>query len=151
MTATAHAVIGTVIAASIPNPIIAIPLALASHLVADLFPHWDPGTNRQNKSKQRFFFEGFLDVAFSLIITFLLVFFLFPQTNLIYAYIIVFAAQFFDWATAPYLFFKIENPPIFKWFYTFQKKYFDNKLDKPWGIIGQVAALVALVLLVLYI
>jgi len=151
MTATGHAVIGTVIAASISNPVVAIPLALFSHLVADLFPHWDPGTNRSKKSKERFLAEGFLDVLLSLIITFLLVVFLFQETDLVYAYVIVFFAQFFDWATAPYLFFKIEKPGVFKWFYEFQKKYFDNKLDKPWGIIGQVIALVALVLFVLIV
>jgi len=150
MTATGHAVIGTVIAATVVNPLIAIPLALASHIVADLFPHWDPGTNRTKKSHSEFFSGAAIDVASSFIITFLLVIFLFPETNLIYAYIIVFAAQFFDWASAPFIFFKIKNPPIFEWFYWFQKK-FDNRMDKPWGIIGQVAVLVGLVLVVLLI
>ena len=69
---------------------------------------------------------------------------LFPQTNLLYAYLIVFASQFFDWASAPYVFFKIEKPTIFCSFYKLQKK-FDNRLDKPWGVIGQVAFLFGLV------
>lgn len=146
MTATGHAVIGTVIASQIGDPVLAIPIALISHLAADLFPHWDPGTNRHQKSKERFLTEGFIDVVASLIITLLLVIFIFPQTDLIYAYMVVFFAQFFDWATAPYLFFKIEKPGIFKNFYNFQKNYFDNKLDKPWGIIGQVAVVTFLVL-----
>lgn len=77
---------------------------------------------------------------------FLLVTFIFPQTNLIYAFIIVIAAQGFDWASAPYGFLGIKNPPVFYWFYKLQKK-FDNRLDKPWGIIGQVAVLIALVLI----
>lgn len=145
MTATGHAVIGVVIAATIPNPIIAIPLAVGSHVLADLFPHWDPGTNRHKKSKERFFLEGAADVFFSLAITLFLVIFLFPETNLLYAYVIVFASQFFDWVTAPYLFFKIEKPGMFKWFYEFQKKYFDTKLDKPWGVAGQIAILVILI------
>ena len=145
MTATGHAVIGTVIAASIPNPFIAIPIAVVSHIVADLFPHWDPGTNRTKKSHREFLSGGVIDVLASFIITFLLVIFIFPQTNLFYAYIIVFAAQFFDWASAPFLFFKIENPPIFEWFYKFQKT-FDNRLDKPWGVIGQVIILIGLVI-----
>ena len=145
MTATGHAVIGVVIAATFPNPVVAIPLALGSHILADLFPHWDPGTNRKDKTKERFFMEGAADVFLSLAITFFLVVYLFPSTNLLYAYVIVFAAQFFDWITSPYLFFKIEKPGIFKWFYDFQKKYFDTKLDKPWGVIGQVGILVLLV------
>lgn len=145
MTATGHAVIGTVIAASIANPIFAIPVAVASHIVADLFPHWDPGTNRTKKSHSEFFSGAFFDVLTSIAITFLLVIFIFPQTNLLYAYAIVFFAQFFDWASAPYVFFKIKNPSIFKWFYRFQKN-FDNRLDKPWGIIGQVVILLGLVI-----
>jgi hypothetical protein len=51
-------------------------------------------------------------------------------------------AQLFDWLTAPYYFFKIK---IFKPFYKLQVM-FDNKLDKPWGIIGQVAIVTFLVL-----
>lgn len=146
MTSTGHAVIGVVIAAVFPNPLIAIPLALASHAAADAFPHWDAGTNRDKKSSIRFRNEAIADTLFSFVLTFILITFLFPQTDLLYAYIIVFAAQFFDWASAPYIFFNIKKPPIFIWFYNFQKK-FDNRLDKPWGIIGQVAALVLLVLI----
>ncbi len=146
MTATGHAVIGVVIAAVVPNPVIAIPLALGSHILADMFPHWDTGTNRKEKTKQRFLWESFADCALSVILTYVLVTFLFPQTDLLYAYTIVFAAQFFDWASAPYVFFKIKNPPTFEWFYRFQKK-FDDRLDKPWGIIGQVGILVLLVLI----
>ena len=144
MTATGHAVIGTVIAATISNPAVAIPLAVASHVAADLFPHWDPGTNRDKKSYNRFFSEGFLDVALSFIITFVLVVFIFPDTNLIYAYIIVLFAQSFDWISAPYVFFKIKKPPFFYLTYRLQKT-FDNRLDKPWGVIGQVAVLFGLI------
>ncbi len=145
MTATGHAVIGTLIAAKLGNPALAIPLAVASHVAADLFPHWDPGTNRDKKTHDRFTWEAVADVLSSVAITFLLIVFVFPQTNLLYAYLIVFAAQFLDWASAPYVFFKIKKPSIFYWIYRFQKT-FDNRLDKPWGIIGQVGFLVGLIL-----
>lgn len=52
MTATGHAVIGTVIAATISNPFVAIPLAFVSHLAADSFPHWDSGTHEKEKTKK---------------------------------------------------------------------------------------------------
>lgn len=146
MTATGHAVIGVAIAAVIPNPIIAIPVAIASHVAADLFPHWDAGTNRKDKSKDRFMGEAIADVLLSIIITFLLVVYIFPQTNLLYAYVIVFASQFLDWAMAPYLFFHITKPSIFEKVYRFQKKT-NNRLDKPWGVIGQVAVLVLIVVI----
>lgn len=144
MTATGHAIIGTIIAAKIGNPALAIPIAIASHVAADLFPHWDTGTNKKLKSKSDFFIQSVADLTLSYVAMLLLVVFIFPQTNLIYAFIIVIASQGFDWASAPYSFWGIKNPPIFYWFYRLQKK-FDNKLDKPWGIIGQVAVLILLI------
>ena len=131
MTATGHAVIGTVIAATVANPVLAIPLAVMSHVAADLFPHWDPGTNRNKKTKDRFIAEAVLDVLISYTITFLLIFFVFPETNLLYAFIVVLASQGLDWASAPYVFFNIKKPSFFYWVYRLQKT-FDNRLDKPW-------------------
>lgn len=145
MTATGHAVIGALIAAKVGNPALAIPLAILSHVAADAFPHWDPGTNRDKKSHDRFILEGFADVGLSILSTIGIVL-LFPGTDLIYAAIVVIAAQGFDWMSMPYLFFKIKNPPIFYYTYKLQKT-FDNRLDKPWGIIGQIAVLVTLVVL----
>ncbi len=40
MTATNHTLTGALIAANFPKPLIAIPLALASHLVLDALPHF---------------------------------------------------------------------------------------------------------------
>jgi hypothetical protein len=54
-------------------------------------------------------------------------------------------AQGFDWAWAPYYFFKIKLPP-FTWSYRVGE-IFNNKLDKPWGIINQIAVLVILVII----
>ncbi|EKD86817.1 MAG: hypothetical protein ACD_37C00136G0002 [uncultured bacterium] len=145
MTATGHAVIGTVIAAKIGNPALAIPLALASHVAADFFPHWDTGFERYKKSENIFIRNSVVDVIMSFTLSFLLVYFLFPQTSYAYAFIMVIAAQFFDWATAPYLFLKWNFPP-FTWAYRFQM-LFDRPMAKPWGVIGQVAVLAALVFL----
>ena len=41
MTATSHTLIGATIGLAIHNPLIAIPVAFASHLVADAIPHFD--------------------------------------------------------------------------------------------------------------
>jgi len=46
-----HVAVGAAIATKIPNPIIAIPLALASHLVLDRIPHWHPHTYTEIKKK----------------------------------------------------------------------------------------------------
>ncbi|MEK7573480.1 MAG: hypothetical protein AAB531_03575 [Patescibacteria group bacterium] len=142
MTATGHAIIGTVIAAKIGNPALAIPLALASHVAADLFPHWDEGTNG-NKTKQTIVLQAVFDVLFGFAISYLIIIVLFPQTSLIYVFIIIIVAQAFDWLTAPYYMFGIRQ---FKIFYKFQKM-FDNELKAPWGIINQVVILTLLVIL----
>lgn len=138
MTATSHAVIGTIIAAKVGNPALAIPLALASHVLADLFPHWDTGTNKNRVSHQTVFINSFFDVLISFVLTYLMGTFLFPTTNLWYIYFIVLISQSPDWIMAPYYFFKIKD---FKWMYDLQKK-FDNTLEAPWGIINQVGVLI---------
>ena len=72
MTATAHALIGASIASRFTNPIIGIPLAIASHFLADLVPHWDAGTNHRKKSILRFKVEAALDVTLGFALAFLL-------------------------------------------------------------------------------
>lgn len=146
MTATGHAVIGTIIAVKIGNPALAIPLALVSHLAADLFPHWDTATNMDKKGKKRVIIDTIFDIALGFIISYAIVFLWFPKTDLTYVFIMILASQFFDWLMAPYYLFGI-NLPFSKWAHEFQKNNFDNKLDKPWGIILPALAVAFLVLL----
>lgn len=137
MTATGHALIGTVIAAKIGNPALAVPIALASHFVADAFPHWDTGYHRKQNGKRKFFIQSIIDVLAGFVLSFALISVFFPQTNLIYAFFIILVAQSPDWLTAPYLFFDMKFAP-FCWFYRFQK-IFDRSIGMPWGVIDQVA------------
>ncbi len=143
MTATSHAIIGTVIAAKIGNPALAIPIAIASHVLADLFPHWDFGTHRKEKTKLRFTLESIGDVLLSFVVAYFLIQFLAPATNLIYLFIVVLAAQSVDWLFMPYLYLNMKFPP-FSWAFKFSRMT-NTKLDKPWGIIGQVWVLILLV------
>lgn len=142
MTATGHAIIGTVIAAKVGNPAMAVPIALASHVVADLIPHWDEGVN-EKKTKNTIAAQAVIDVIAGFVISYLLIVFLFPQTDLIYAFIIIIVSQGFDWLTAPYYLFGVKE---FKVFYKFQK-LFDNGVKAPWGIINQIAVLILLIIL----
>lgn len=146
MTATGHALIGTIIAAKVGNPALAIPIALGSHFLADAFPHWDTGTNKKLKSKRTFFIETSMDVVIGFVLSWLLIVWFFPSTNLLYALIIIIIAQLPDWLTAPYLFFGWKFFP-FSNAYHLQKK-FDSRLGLPWGFINQVAAIVILFLVV---
>lgn len=150
MTATSHAILGTIIAAKIGDPTLAIPLAFTSHILADMFPHWDVGTNGHRKKKNKKslkleFIEAFFDIMIGFIASYLLIIFLFPQTNLKYAFLLIIISQSLDWLMAPYYFFDIKIPP-FQWVYKFQKKI-DNRMDKPWGIINQIAIIILVILL----
>ena len=130
MTATGHALIGTVIAAKVGNPFAAIPIAIASHFLADALPHWDTGYHRKQKSKRKFFIESALDVLLGFVLSFILISLFFPKTNLSYAFLMIIMAQLPDWLTAPYLFFNIKTIP-FCWIYKLQK-IFDSRKDLPW-------------------
>jgi hypothetical protein len=143
MTASSHALIGTVIAAKIGNPSLAIPLAIASHIVADAIPHWDTATNSKNKGSIEMFYDTISDVLLGFILSYLLVYFLFPGANLTYVFLMIIMSQLFDWLMMPYYFFGIEKP-FFKSIYKFQK-LFDSKLNKPWGIITQVVTVIIVI------
>ena len=143
MTATSHAIVGTVIAAKIGNPALAIPIAIASHVVLDLIPHWDTATNRRDKSRKRLFIDSSVDALTAVTVSYSVIAFFFPHTNLVYAAIIVFFSLLPDILMAPYLFFRLE---FFKWAYNFGKMT-NNELDKPWGVLTQVAAILAVILL----
>ncbi len=143
MTATSHALIGTVIAAKVGNPSLAIPLALASHVVADMIPHWDESVNKKGKTQNRLFFETLGDVILGFALSYTLITFLFPKTDLIYAFVMILVAQLPDWLLAPYYFFKIK---AFKWAYKFGKNT-NIEIDKPWGVITQVVFVAVLIFL----
>ena len=145
MTATGHAILGTVIAAKIGNPALAIPLAIASHIAADIFPHWDTATNKDKKGKRRVIIESFFDLIFGFLLSYAIIFLLFPQTDLLYVFILIIASQSLDWLMLPYYFLNI-NFPLFRMAHKFQKS-FNHSLDKPWGIINQIAVLVLIIIL----
>lgn len=143
MTLTAHAVVGTVIAAKIGNPALAIPIAVLSHAILDMVPHWDAATNRKDKSRRRLFVDSFVDGLTAISVSYSVIALLFPYTNLSYAAIIVFFSLLPDILMAPYLFFKIY---FFKWAYDFGK-ITNTELDKPWGVFTQLAIVLAVIFL----
>ncbi len=142
MTATAHAIIGTVIAAKFGNPYLAAPLCLASHFALDLIPHWDTAFGI-DKERKRIFWETVGDVLLGFTLSYSIIIFLFPQTNVLYAFLMIIIAQLPDWMFAPYYFFGWKN---FKWAYEFGKNT-NVDLDKPWGILTQIITVVFVILL----
>ncbi|HEY5601102.1 MAG TPA: hypothetical protein VIK81_03355 [Patescibacteria group bacterium] len=132
MTATAHALIGASIAVKIANPLIGIPLAIVSHILADMVPHWDFGLGWRTKTKTKLFLQSSFDVLFG----FGLVWLIFSSlADPIYLFVMVIAAQLPDWAIIPYWFFNWNFFP-FSTTYRFQKMI-NHKLAFPWGLAIQ--------------
>lgn len=141
MTATAHALIGASLAVRITNPLLGIPLAIISHFIADLIPHWDEGTNHRTKSMMRVRTEATFDVLLSFALSFLIF------RNLVdpvYLFVMIIAAQLPDWLEAPSFFFGIKIPP-FSWMDWLGHKL-QSRLQLPWGLVTQAVIVGILVL-----
>lgn len=48
-----HAITGAVIAYKLGSPLISLPIALLSHFLLDLLPHWNPSLTKEKKQKGR--------------------------------------------------------------------------------------------------
>lgn len=133
MTATAHALIGASIAVKVANPYLGIPLAILSHFIADLVPHWDAGTNHREKSRLRLLIEAVADV----LLGFALVFLLFRNlVDPVYLYVMVVASQLPDWIEAPSSMFGLKIPP-FTTVHALQHKL-QSRMQLPWGLLTQL-------------
>ena len=132
MTATAHALVGGAIAASIPNPLIGIPLAFISHPFIDMIPHWDFGWGWKKKTKIKLF----LQASFDLLLCFFFAYFL----------LAVFFSEVWDIMEAPYWFLGWKFPP-FSWIYNFQSNMQGKTKTVSDGILTQVVTVAGLVLL----
>jgi len=139
MLETPHALVGMVVAATIPNPLISLPLACLSHFAVDMLPHWNWEPNTRPLS----LLGIVLDLILLEIIT---VYFVArsPQP------MILAAGSFFailpDLLEAPHIFFGFNNHYLQKLF-KFQKSI-QNKAPVLPGVITQLL-LSALCLLIL--
>jgi len=141
MTATAHALVGAVIAAKVGNPALAYPAAVGSHFLMDLIPHWDTGIGWRKKTMLRTFLETVLDV----LVGFFLVFLIFrAQVNPLHLWLTVFFAQLSDWLAAPYIFLGLNIFP-FSQAYKLQAAL-NSKAGLVYGLATQVVLVVPLVL-----
>ncbi len=140
MTATTHALIGGAIAASIPDPVIGIPLSALSHPLVDMIPHWDFGIGWKKKNTTLLFLESFGDLILGIALTFLL---FGKSTNPLYLLSSIFISESWDLFQMPYLLFKWKFP--FELFYKFGHKT-NASAKLPWGILTQVATVAGLIL-----
>lgn len=155
MTATAHALVSAAIARAIPNPYLAIPLAITSHFIMDTVPHWDIGADWRTRSKTM---TGALAI-FETVLGITLTYFLFRgkvETPLLLS--TIFAGELPDWLEAPwYIFFANKNKSgVSKkagfWERVSYRIYrreniFHSKADLPFGLMTQIATVAFFLLL----
>lgn len=141
MTATAHALMGGAIAASISNPVIGLPLAALSHPLTDMIPHWDLGIGWRKKTKLNLFWQSTLDLLLGLGLTYLI---FGRATDITYLAAAVFLSEAWDLLMMPYILGWKVFP--FSAFYSVQSKWNIN-VKLPWGIFTQGATILATVLL----
>jgi hypothetical protein len=142
MTATAHALVGGAIAASIQNPAIALPLAALSHPILDMIPHWDFGIGWRKKNKMTLLAESVLDLVVGIVLAYI---FFGSNTNPIYFLACIFASELWDILMMPYLLFNWKFPP-FSTSYKLQHDIQSN-IKLPWGILTQAATVMGVVML----
>ncbi len=142
MLAASHAIIGAVIAAKVPDPTLRYSLAIFSHPLLDIFPHWD-FNNRRNgdinvpKTIFKSLFDAGIGYAFGFAI-------FGRQVPALTLFLTMFLAQLPDWIEAPYHIFNWKFPP-FSWMRQWQHLC-HWKLAFPWGFFTQLTLLLALLL-----
>lgn len=139
MTATAHALIGGVIASTITTPEIGISLSLISHPIVDLIPHWDFASNWRSKNKIKLFLEAALDVSFGVVLAFAL---FGKNVDYVYFFSCILASEIWDIIESPYWLLNWKFPPI-SWIYNVQSRL-QGKLRAPWGIYTQILTVAVL-------
>lgn len=143
MTATAHALVGGAIAASIPDPGLGITLSAVSHPLIDLIPHWDLGWGWRKKTRLTLFTQSCLDLSVGLGLAYL---FFGSKVDPLYLIACVFMSEIWDMLEAPYWFLGWKFPP-FSYVYSVQSKLQGKSKDVLSGILTQIGTVAGIVLL----
>lgn len=141
-----HVVAATAIVKLIPNPLISLPLALASHFFLDfVIPHWNPHLYTEYKKNGKIskksitiiFIDGLL--AFFLCLYILLYYWPSIQDIVVYA-AAIFLATLPDTIEIPYYFLKCKSQ-LLKKYVNFEHKHQANSCFT-WGMITQLIVVV---------
>lgn len=135
MTATNHAITGAIIAVTIDKPVIALPLALLSHFVTDMLPHFGYkghlGYGEKLKRKLAVFMMVIDPIAFIPFIALLLAH---HVSFWIYAAAFLALAPDFHDFIAHFVF---KKPKQFNWFSRMASKI--QWCERPWGAFVELA------------
>lgn len=146
MLETPHAIVGATIVTKIPNPIVSLPLAFASHFVLDMVPHWNPHLNTELKKfgdiRKSSSIIVAADVVTSLVLgTYMATHFAMNQTHMYFIFLGAFSGVLPDVIEGPYFFLHMKSEFIKKWL-AFQKSIQVDTDIVP-GLLTQLATLIA--------
>jgi hypothetical protein len=147
MLSIVHGPTGALIASAIPNPVVSIPLIIASHFLEDRIPHWDVGqglTSRKKRKRSAFLQELFFDFPLSILLVYLL--FQIGRPFDWRPWLGWFISLVPDFMEFPYLFLESRSWIINKFasFHTWTHRSTPSKL---WGLLPQVLILLLVLLL----
>ncbi|MBP9699849.1 hypothetical protein KBD71_01050 [Candidatus Woesebacteria bacterium] len=147
MLSISHSLTGAFIASKVQNPILYIPLVLASHYIEDWILHWDVGTGLSNGTRKKS--TAILLEIGDLILSVLLVYWLFqaPSNVLqIHAWVGAFMGLLPDFVEAPRNFLKY-NPWWLKPFNDFHHGFHHSTPNMLLGLAPQVVVFGLILLL----
>lgn len=144
MLETPHVALGAAIAVAVPNPLISIPLAFASHFLLDMTPHWNPHLNTETKKYGRLTNQTLLIIGLDLACAVLLTAFIaykFLPNSMLFGTILLcsFSAILPDVVEGPYFLFGWRNKFVEMWM-KFQKSI-QADANVFWGMATQILTL----------
>ncbi len=138
-----HTAVGAMIGAKIANPLLSLPLSLASHFVLDIIPHWNPSLCTETKKHGKPTKTSTVIVVFDTLASLVLGFFVASREPNINQSINVIACCFMavlpDVIEGPYFFLKIRPNWLERWI-EFQHN-FQTRAPKIPGLLTQLALL----------
>jgi hypothetical protein len=117
---TPHVIVGATIASKIANPILAIPLAFASHFVLDKTPHWNPHLSTEMRKYGKITDKStkliIVDVGLSLVSGFFIAYLKLPNYNAFFWVLMgAFAGVLPDVIEGPYYYLKVRSKALTEW------------------------------------
>jgi len=143
MLLTPHTIVGVTVAASITNPLIAVPLSFLLHFAGDFLPHWDFYTNTTKEQKisgwrpLAVMLDFGVAIALGLSSTLYALWVLNDTAFALTVFLCGIASVLPDALTGPSIYMK-DAPTFFKLMHSFQRKI-NNSANMFYGILTQLA------------
>lgn len=140
MLETPHVALGAAIAVAVPNPLVSIPLAFASHFVLDMVPHWNPHfyteTQIHGRPTKLSTLIAVSDELVAIGLTLYIAYYFLPDyQKSISIMACAFASVLSDQIKFPYFYFKM-NGLIKRW--VLWERKIQVEIEPFWGILTQI-------------